>query len=91
MAKRPRLAVSQRLRNRLEDDLDIHLPTAPQRIWGEPSGSCRWFVHDDKGGEYLSYHPMSDCVRSDVRLVVSGCLGSTNTKFVSIELVNAKR
>lgn len=87
--KKPRLSVSLRLRNRLEDDLGVSLPAAPQRIWGEPSGSCRWFVHDDKGNEYLSYHPMSDCVRSDVRLVVSDNLHYPKQKFVSIELVEA--
>lgn len=87
--KKPRLSASQRLRNRLEDDLGIRLPAAPQRIWGEPSGSCRWFVNDDKGNEYLSYHPMSECVRPDVRLVVSDNLSQPRQKFISIELVGA--
>ena len=88
--KKPRLSVSQRLRNRLEDELDIFLPAAPQRIWGESGSACRWFVSDRNGVEYLSYHPMSDCVRSDVRLVVSDNLNQPRQKFVSIELVGAK-
>ncbi|MGN5048867.1 hypothetical protein ACTG16_23480 [Aeromonas sp. 23P] len=83
-AKLPQ-SVSQRLRNRLEDDLGVSLPKAPERIWGESSSACRWFVSDRNGIEYLSYHPMSECVRSDVKLLISGSPNEPKTKFISIE------
>jgi hypothetical protein len=91
MAASPRLSTSQRLRNRLEDELDIYLPAAPQRIYGESSASCRWFVSDRNGIEYLSYHPMSECVRSDVKLVVSTNPSEPSKKFVSIEPITESK
>lgn len=75
------IALSQQLRNRLEDDFDIILRKAPQRIWGEPSGSCRWTVTDSNGNEYLSYETMAQCVKAK-RLVCIEPVHSSNKFFI---------
>jgi len=76
--------LSEQLRNRLEDDFGIVLPSAPQRIWGEPSGSCRWHVTDQNGNEYLSYNTMAQCVKAS-KIVRSKSLGGNNKYFVECE------
>jgi hypothetical protein len=84
MTKKSKLLPAQALRNRLEDEFNIILRVAPQRIWGEPSGSCRWNVTDSNGNEYLSYNTMSDCVKAK-KLVRTAPTGASNKFFIHCE------